>query len=69
MDIKKQFSEDNPLIGGDSVDPEMKQKMERLCSQLTSYLSGETPFTIVLDDPAGNCYIQVSNDCRNMSFN
>lgn len=59
VDIKKQLSEKNPLIGGDSVDPSLKVKMEKLCDDLERLLTGEQEFTVILDDPAGNCYIQV----------
>ncbi|ODM89234.1 Zinc finger protein-likeZPR1 [Orchesella cincta] len=57
-DIKKNLFEDNPIISGDSVDPEFRNKVETFCAELDRLLTGEHEFTLVLDDPAGNCYIQ-----------
>ncbi|CAL8084221.1 unnamed protein product [Orchesella dallaii] len=57
-DIKKNLFEDNPIISGDSVDPEFKNKVQKFCAELDRLLTGEHEFTLILDDPAGNCYIQ-----------
>ncbi|ODN00582.1 Zinc finger protein-likeZPR1 [Orchesella cincta] len=57
-DIKKNLFDDNPIISGDSVDSEFKSKIENVCTELDRLLTGEHKFTLVLDDPAGNCYIQ-----------
>ena len=53
----------NPMLGalgGDSVTAEQKQKIDQFLKDLMSLKDCEKPFTIILDDPAGNSYIQVS---------
>ena len=52
----------NPMLGalgGDSVTAEQKQKIDQFLKDLMSLKDCEKPFTIILDDPAGNSYIQV----------
>jgi zinc finger protein len=41
--------------------PELYEKIESILSQLQSYLTGNVPFTLLLDDPAGNSYIENLN--------
>lgn len=47
---------------GDSAVPEEKHKMAIFLEKLCAAARGETPFTLVLDDPAGNSYIQSLDD-------
>ncbi|XP_066589485.1 zinc finger protein ZPR1 [Prorops nasuta] len=47
---------------GDSNDPETKKRMEDLINNLTDILEGKQAVTLVLDDPAGNSYIQSLSD-------
>jgi zinc finger protein len=56
--LKEQLSAENPLISGDSAYPEMKAKMEQFCQKFDRLISCEVPFTVILDDPAGNSYLQ-----------
>ena len=53
----------NPLVGaisqGDSATDEVKQKMEEFHSKLKLFKDGKEHFTLILDDPAGNSYLQV----------
>ncbi|KPI89092.1 putative zinc-finger protein ZPR1 [Leptomonas seymouri] len=42
--------------------PEVYEKIEEFCKRLESYRSGDTPFTLTLDDPAGNSYIEPIHD-------
>jgi zinc finger protein len=56
--IKDQISQQNPLFSGDSADPTMKDKMVLFCEKFEKLISCEDKFTIILDDPAGNCYLQ-----------
>lgn len=51
------------MIGGDSVDPTLRKNMEKLVADLDLLLTGGKEFTIVLDDPAGNVYVQVGIQC------
>lgn len=59
LDIRKHLAEENPLFTGDSVAPEVKEKLNKFCVALDDLLFGEREFTLILDDPAGNCYVQV----------
>lgn len=43
----------------DSAEKSTKVKMEQFLNKLTSATAGEFSFTLVLDDPAGNSYVQV----------
>ena len=52
----------NPMLGalgGDSATAEQRQKIEQFKNDLMSLKDCKKPFTIILDDPAGNSYIQV----------
>ena len=53
---------DNPFLGalatGDSASQKDKSKMEEFREKLERMKSGLEAFTIVLDDPAGNSYMQ-----------
>lgn len=54
---KEQLSGSTAFIG-DSNDPQTLQRMEKFLSELQSVLDGERHVTLVLDDPAGNSYVQ-----------
>ena len=56
--IKEQLLTGNPFLMGDSATAEMKQKMAGFSTKLDDLLTGQTVFTMVLDDPAGNSFIQ-----------
>ena len=56
--IKEQLLTGNPFLMGDSATAEMKQKMAGFSTKLDALLTGQTVFTMVLDDPAGNSFIQ-----------
>jgi len=60
--IEDQVTE-NPLMGammttGDSASADAKLKMDAFKTQLGKMRRGEEEFTIVLNDPAGNSYLQ-----------
>ncbi len=38
--------------------PEIAEKVAQFCAKCTSFQSGQIPFTVHLDDPAGNSYIE-----------
>ena len=48
----------NNPFGGDSVSPEQKQKLEQFKIDFNALKEVKKPFIIILDDPAGNSYIQ-----------
>jgi len=56
--LKEKLLEDNPLISGDSAVENMQEKMDAFCKKLDKLISAEVPFTVILDDPAGNSYLQ-----------
>jgi hypothetical protein len=58
QNVREKVVEENPLRG-DSADPEMKRKMDQFCEKLDGFITAEVPFTVILDDPAGNSYLQV----------
>ena len=52
----------NPMLGalgGDSATSEQKMKIDQFKVDLMALKECKKPFTIILDDPAGNSYIQV----------
>uniref|UniRef100_A0A2P2HXN1 Zinc finger protein ZPR1-like n=2 Tax=Hirondellea gigas TaxID=1518452 RepID=A0A2P2HXN1_9CRUS len=48
----------NPFFTGDSVDGSKKKTVNNLLESLEKIISGDLKTTIVLDDPAGNSYMQ-----------
>lgn len=40
------------------VQPEMYEKIQKVIDTLTAYYEGEAPFTVVVDDPSGNSYVE-----------
>jgi zinc finger protein len=42
--------------------PEVYEKIEEFCKKLEEFRSGSVPFTLTLDDPAGNSYIEPIHD-------
>ena len=58
--------EQNPLYGGalavgDSATPDSKLRLTTFKNQLNKMIEGEAfPYILILDDPAGNSYLQVS---------
>lgn len=59
--IKDQLSTSTALTG-DSADPEIAKKMENFINKLDEILQGNKNVTLVLDDPAGNSYVQSLSD-------
>lgn len=58
--VKDQLCDPNhSFMFGDSQDGKSKERLEQFIKKLDSVLAGEYPITIVLDDPAGNSYVQV----------
>jgi len=56
--VKEQLLTGNPFLMGDSATSEVKAKMASFTLRLDELLTGKKPFTIELDDPAGNSFIQ-----------
>ncbi|XP_013387638.1 zinc finger protein ZPR1-like [Lingula anatina] len=58
-DIKGQLGEENPFISGDSSQSDTRNKVQEFCARLEEIISGKRlDVHIILDDPAGNSYIQ-----------
>ncbi|XP_020291784.1 zinc finger protein ZPR1 [Pseudomyrmex gracilis] len=59
--IKDQLSSSTTFTG-DSSDSETVKKMELFIAQLEEILSSQRKVTLILDDPAGNSYVQSLSD-------
>ncbi|CAH1796192.1 unnamed protein product [Owenia fusiformis] len=58
LDMKDQLLQANPFLTGDSANPN-DSPLGNIVDSLTKIAAGEMlDITIVLDDPAGNCYVQ-----------
>ncbi|XP_055335552.1 zinc finger protein ZPR1-like [Paramacrobiotus metropolitanus] len=57
MNIKTLVN-DNPFARGDSADPEVIQKIARFVEKLDSVVAGKSEVHLVLDDPAGNAFVE-----------
>ena len=44
--------------GGDGVAPDVAEKMKNFKEKFNKFKEGKEPFSLVLDDPAGNSYLQ-----------
>ena len=51
---------DNSQMWHDSADTEAAKRMESFMDKFRKVLAGDIPVTLILDDPAGNSYVQVS---------
>lgn len=59
--VKDQLSDpQHSHIFGDSVEIKTKAQFENLLTKFDDILLGKLKVTLILDDPAGNSYIQVS---------
>eukprot|EP00013_Stygamoeba_regulata_P021632 CAMPEP_0177649110 /NCGR_PEP_ID=MMETSP0447-20121125/11193_1 /TAXON_ID=0 /ORGANISM="Stygamoeba regulata, Strain BSH-02190019" /LENGTH=507 /DNA_ID=CAMNT_0019151809 /DNA_START=145 /DNA_END=1668 /DNA_ORIENTATION=+ len=56
-DIHQSFA-GNPFVTGDSANQESKSNMARFVDGLAELLTGEKKFTLILEDPVANSYIQ-----------
>ncbi|KYM95480.1 PREDICTED: zinc finger protein ZPR1 [Cyphomyrmex costatus] len=59
--MKEQLSSSTAFTG-DSSDPEIVNRMNVFIAQLEEVLDGQRKVTLILDDPAGNSYIQSLSD-------
>ncbi|XP_028838627.1 zinc finger protein ZPR1 [Denticeps clupeoides] len=57
-DIKDLVVSKNPFICGDSASSDRTQKLEAFGEKIDQVISGATPVHLILDDPAGNSYVQ-----------
>jgi len=55
--MKEQLSSSTAFTG-DSTDPEIVNRMNIFIAQLEEVLDGQRKVTLILDDPAGNSYVQ-----------
>ncbi|XP_076825439.1 zinc finger protein ZPR1-like [Clavelina lepadiformis] len=54
-DLKDMMVGSNPFVGGDS---DQSKKLIEFGKRLDEYATGNTPFTLILDDPNSNSFIQ-----------
>ncbi|XP_058799910.1 zinc finger protein ZPR1 [Phymastichus coffea] len=59
--VKDQLSTSTALTG-DSTDPEIQSRIKNFITQLDQVLQGTKKVTLILDDPAGNSYVQTLSD-------
>ncbi len=57
-DIKDLIVSKNPFICGDSSTTDRVQKLSEFGEKIDKIIDGETPVHVILDDPAGNSYLQ-----------
>jgi C4-type Zn-finger protein len=50
-----------PFVGGDSVRDDFAERMARFLDRLDKVICGDNFVEVIIDDPAGNSYVQVSN--------
>lgn len=48
----------NPFTSGDSTANDIKVGVDKFSEKIDGLLSGDVPFTYIMDDPAGNSYLQ-----------
>ncbi|CAG0899414.1 unnamed protein product [Darwinula stevensoni] len=60
--IKDGLSDWNPLIVGDSSQDQSKRQLEEFVAKIDDVIAGRMSAHIVLDDPAGNSYVQSIKD-------
>lgn len=56
---KEQLAEKGTMFS-DAAEDESKCSLAKFLNDLDKVLDGEKPVTIILNDPAGNSYVQVS---------
>jgi len=61
VSMKQQLSSSTAFTG-DSSDPDIVKRMKAFIAQLDEVLNGQKKVTLVLDDPAGNSYVQSLSD-------
>lgn len=61
VSMKEQLSSSTAFTG-DSSDPDIVKRMKAFIAQLDEVLNGQKKVTLVLDDPAGNSYVQSLSD-------
>lgn len=58
-DIKKQLSSENPFVRGDSAFDETEKRFQQLLDKLQRFIEAKAEFTLIIDDPMSNSYIQI----------
>lgn len=58
MAMKEQVASQGAVFV-DSADDEIKNRISKFVAELDAVLEGNREITLVLDDPAGNSYVQV----------
>lgn len=61
VSMKEQLSSSTAFTG-DSSDPDIVKRMKAFIAQLDEILNGQRKVTLVLNDPAGNSYVQSLSD-------
>jgi len=64
-DMKNQLETSAVFQSGDSSDEKQRTRMTEFLAKFDELLSGSTPFTFIIDDPMGNCFISSEGDPAN----
>eukprot|EP00743_Colponemidia_sp_Colp-15_P001509 GILK01001649.1.p1 GENE.GILK01001649.1~~GILK01001649.1.p1 ORF type:complete len:514 (-),score=98.17 GILK01001649.1:93-1592(-) len=55
--IRDHLRDNNPFVSGDSSENKTKEDFENFLSRFDDLISGERPFTLIVDDPLDNSFI------------
>lgn len=55
---------DRAAMFSDSIEDKDRTKMDAFIEEIAKVLAAEKPVTVILDDPAGNSYVQVCTYAR-----
>lgn len=61
QNIHDELESKAPFSRGDSSTSEDRNKMQEFLDKLNKLIALETPFTLIIDDPLGNSYLQNIN--------
>jgi zinc finger protein len=61
QNIHDELESKAPFSRGDSSTAAEREKLEHFLSRLNKLIALETPFTLIIDDPLGNSYVQNIN--------
>lgn len=59
--MKEQLADKGAMFS-DAAEDDTKKSMTTFLADMGKVLAGELPITVILDDPAGNSYVQVWKD-------
>lgn len=67
VNVKEQLDTQGAMMS-DSAEEKSKLQFDKFLQKLDSAIGGKLPFTLILDDPAGNSFVQVGMGLRFFLF-